>query len=195
MDILMVDNLETMDLNRVGPQEGPTFSYTLTYEQIMRCLREAFNRTGKKGKLIQTWVLGFLSVIYLSSFFGAPQLSTYLFLGLLPVALIVFIWLAPFLQRRKIAREMSQGNVQYQVTLYARGVIIRYDGAEYVFMFSDAIEIFEDDEQFALQSTKDRLYAIPKSSMNAETLRFAHRLFPEKLGGRYHDGRRKTKDE
>ena len=186
----MVDNLETMDLSRIGPQEGPTFSYTLTYEQIMRCLREAFNRTNKKGKLIQTWVLGFLSVVYLASFFGAPQLST-----LLPVALIVFIWLAPYLQRRKIAREMSRENVQYQVTLYSRGVIIRYDGAEYVFMFTDAIEIFEDDEQFALQSTKDRLYAIPKSSMNAEILRFAHRLFPEKLGGRYHDRRRKTKEE
>ena len=69
----MVDNLETMDLSRIGPQEGPTFSYTLTYEQIMRCLREAFNRTNKKGKLIQTWVLGFLSVVYLAGALSPAQ--------------------------------------------------------------------------------------------------------------------------
>jgi hypothetical protein len=141
-------------------------SYTLTREEIYRCVKAGdFRRVGKAGTIVETVILGIMAVYCLTAFFlDGMKEGMSLFLGVASLLLIAAVWGVPEFRYRRMASAQAEDRAPTRVRVFQEG--LAFGQSDEVFAYGTEWAARLPDMWVLRYGTQ--LMALPKRAMPEE---------------------------
>lgn len=152
---------------------GIGLNYALRREEVLACLkRNEFSKHTGRRRIVETVALGVVAALFLSSCFvngwGSSQQS--LLLGVLALALIAVIWIAPRVSVARRARELADGK-KLHVQVYPDCVQVCREGGQPWEIALDGTSGYAEYEGLMVLSAPGKgLLAIPQRAVEPGVL-------------------------
>lgn len=144
-------------------------SFSLTAEEAYICLKKAgiFKTSGKRA-VIYTVLMAVAAVcFFFSSFLG--QNYNWMIFGIFSLLVIVAIWIVPYIQLKKLAKENAKGNV-IRASVYEDRIEITGEEATWNIPLDQTSRLSMTGSLLVLHTANGQLFAIPERAISAGRL-------------------------
>lgn len=150
-------------------------AFSLTTDEAYICLKNAgiFKTSGKRA-VIYTVLMAVAAVCFFySSFLG--QNYNWMIFGVIALAVIAVIWIVPYFQLKKLARENAKGNI-IKVAVFHDRIEITGNQSTWNIALDQTSRLSLTGNMLILHTENGQLFAIPERAVNSSNLEEVKRI-------------------
>ena len=144
-------------------------SFSLTEEEAYICLKNAgiFKTSGKRAVLYTLFMAIAAAGFFISYIFG--QNYNWLIFAVICLLVIAVIWIVPYVQLKKLAKENAKGDV-IRASVREDMIEIKGDGSMWEIPLNRTSRLSEKGNMLILHTENGQLFTIPERAIPSEKL-------------------------
>ncbi len=192
-DILPEVERNPEDDREFSEKDGVEVEYSFNGDDIREGLTVFQKATIYKKNMVYTLLLLVIFVIYIFNIIKHPEEVFSSFLAAMCIAVTAFLWYLPAKHIKKTAEAADQRNMTFGMTIYDTGVKIREENGSFILHFGKEIDrVFETKNLYLICAGKERIFMLPKRSMDSEKNRRVKETLQSAMAEKYFDQTQKA---
>lgn len=183
------DDLPPLESDEINEQVEANESsihidYSFNGQDVIEGLTIMQTLTDFKKNITYTGFLLVIFMVYMLDFANFQSLV----LGMLSLCVIALIWIMPRVHIKRFAKAADKNKVKISMDIYPNFIkVVSGDNPAVSLAFSEQIKnIIETDNLFIICSGKERVFIVPKRSIDDNMLEFIVEIFQIAMGDNYY---------